>query len=473
MNKSSAKRVPWTLLSLPFLLLILCPHNPATQEFTTPFWQRAITDENSFDIFTGKKYFENLTKKTLNDSNLKIENAKFLPVIVDGAIQYCYYFDFEFDDGYAIFDDEKIYKRVSYGDYPWIYDHDIYYDLEGGFLAYDEETCSFLKVDETTGKTLGETYNADISETAYDNVDGEIKTAELQNYVSTVHPEWALAKTVLMTDYVKMSMSINSFYTNCYYYDGIWQGSWYTEGNCAPNAMTSFLYNLPTAKSPSGTRYNYCSNLLSGRTVTNRYEYFSKHLDTFSDLLSDNIYLLDENGNYKLECDSIPQDGRSTEWKLKESNNATWGKSTDLYWQVRSESIKRGFDPRFGLNMIKNTEEILETILNSYYDYDVDIYRTNISGEVASSIVFGIPVVISTRGSLVYGNHGMTIYGYKRYEFAEITNGSSITKSAYMWLVDDGWRGSIANEPRWFDPNRGSVNNYFCTKRNSLTWEGC
>lgn len=162
-----------------------------------PFWQRAITDENSFDIFTGKKYFENLTKKTLNDSDLKIENAKFLPVIVDGTIQYCYYFDFEFDDGYAIFDDEKIYKRVSYGDYPWIYDHDIYYDLEGWFLAYDEEACSFLKVDETTGKTLGETYNADISETAYDNVDGEIKTAELQNYVSTVHPEWHWPKLFL------------------------------------------------------------------------------------------------------------------------------------------------------------------------------------------------------------------------------------------------------------------------------------
>lgn len=67
----------------------------------------------------------------------------------------------------------------------------------------------------------------------------------------------------------------------------------------------------------------------------------------------------------------------------------------------------------------------------------------------------------------------MTIYGYKRYEFAEIVNGSSITKSAYMWLVDDGWKGSITNEARWFDPNRGSVNNYFCAKRNSLTWEGC
>ncbi len=123
--------------------------------------------------------------------------------------------------------------------------------------------------------------------------------------------------------------------------------------------------------------------------------------------------------------------------------------------------------------MYNHSEAVLETILNSYYGHSANIYRTEVLLDITSNIVYGIPVVVSTNGSLSYGNHGMVVYGYKRYTYNETVNGASVTKSAYMLLVDDGWTSDGSPEQRRFDPNRTSINRFFCTDRNSLTWPGC
>ncbi len=473
MKKAVSKRIPWVLFSTTFLSFLLCPTRFQEDEAVSLENQKSISDKNSFDVHTGQRYFEHLFGSSLADSNIRIEKSKFIPTIVDGSVKYCYYFDFEDDRGYAIFDDEKIYRFVTEGDFPWIFSTDVYYGSEGGFLYYNTESDSFQKVDDETGEVLNDEYDVVFSTSGYSEIDGCITSANLTSYVASVHPNWSLAKTVLMTNYYKWSMDTNSFYEQSYTYsDGSGGGNWYTEGNCAPNSMMSYLYNLPTVIAPGGGKYHYCENLISGRHVTPRYAIFSSYSDAFSYLLSNNTYILDENENYQTSG-STNLKKVSVRWRLKETTERVWSHSNDLYWQVRTESIKRGFDPRFGFYMYNYSEEVLETILNTYYGYNADLYRTNLSDNVVFNITFGIPVVIATNGSLTYGNHGMSIYGYKRYEYQEIVNGSSVTKSAYMWLVDDGWDSDGSTDQRWFDPNRGSTNNYFCTNRYSLKWSSC
>ncbi len=467
-----SKKMPWALLSMPMLLLMLCPACSSATFEIPELRQKAIADKNVFSIPAGKGYLESHLNSTLAERGLGIQRAKFVPTIVDGYVRYCYYFDFEDDNGYAVFDDEGLYRFVKGGDFPWIFERDVYYDLEGGFLAYDDQVDCLRKVDDLTGNTLDDIYPVCLQKSAYSSIDGCIKSAELSSYIAAVHPTWTLAYTTIMQDYSKRRMNTNSYYyQEKLFEDGNPEGS-YSEGNCGPNAMYSFLYNLPTVSSPSGTNYQYCNNLINGRRVTPRRQYFLDGLDVFSDALSDNVYYLDENGNYQTSPAPSPKINR-VHWHLQPSNMPVWSRSDDLYWQVRAESIERGYDPRYGFSMYDHSEAVLETILNSYYGHSANIYRTEVLLDITSNIVYGIPVVMSTNGSLSYSNHGMVVYGYKRYTYNETVNGASVTKSAYMLLVDDGWAPDGDPNQRWFDPNRTSINRFFCTDRNSLTWPSC
>ena len=467
MKRQHRKRMPWAIFSVSFLLFLLLPARHEGEKAPLEERQQAICEADSFDVRKGREYYEKLFGSSLDGLGLEIERARLLPVVVDGEANYCYCFDFEGDRGYAVFDDEKAYRVASEGDCPWLFGENVYYDLEGGFLHYSDETGSFRRIDEATGEDTGEALCEEFL-TGSSAEDGQITAAQLPGYVASVHPSWSLAATVVMGNYVKRSQFTNSFYQQLIVYSS-GRVSLSSEGNCAPNAMSSYLYNLPTATAPSGSSYHYCPDLNNGKSVTSRYAYFSSHLDTFSDELSDNVYYLDDNGNYL----SSGTSSTSVHWTLRSQSSNTWTSSDDLYWQVRAESIERGFDPRDGFYMVDNGEAVMETVLSSYYGYDVDIYRTELASNVAPNIVFGIPVVVSARGSSTYGSHAMSIYGYKRYEYQTTINGSSVTQSAYIWLVDDGWEPHGSSEQRWYDPNRGTTNRYFCTDRNSLTWTGC
>ena len=153
--------------------------------------------------------------------------------------------------------------------------------MEGGFLAYDDQADCLRKVDDLTGNTLDDIYPVCLQKSAYSSIDGCIKSAELSSYIAAVHPTWTLAYTTIMQDYSKRRMNTNSYYyQEKLFEDGNPEGS-YSEGNCGPNAMYSFLYNLPTVSSPSGTNYQYCNNLINGRRVTPRRQYFLDGLDFF------------------------------------------------------------------------------------------------------------------------------------------------------------------------------------------------
>lgn len=465
MKRFLHKIIPWALLSPSCLLLAL---SSMLAQSSTPLLlakENSIADGNSFDVLAGKDYLEKHFGASLDSLGLTIEKSKFLPTVIDGSINYCYCFDFNGDKGYAVFDDEKIYQLVKEGDYPWLFNDDVYYDLEGGFLHYDQDADIFKRIDCNTGEITNDDCIIDFSEGNYDDVDGRLTAANLPSYMASVHPGWSLTNTVVITNYSKRRQFTNSFYRQCYLYEDGSSSGWCSEGNCAPNAMYSYLYNLPTAVSPIGAGYNYCVNLNNGKNVTQRRSVFTSYSDSFSYLLSDNTYAIDD--------DSGTPRKTSIQWELQPSYKEVWDLSDDLYWQVRTEAIRHGFDPRFGFYMRTYSEMVLETILNTYYGYDVDIFGTSVMENVFTDILFGIPVVFSTNGSKTYSNHGMAIYGYKRYEYQVIVDGVSTTKSAHIWLVDDGWDPQGSSEEKWFDPNRDSDNFYFCTDRNSLTWAGC
>lgn len=433
------------------------------------------TYDNILDVDFNKT--DEILSGLIGDNYPEIEFVRPIVTLFNGTKEYCYYVDFIDSNGYVIFDDENIYDSKSSGDFEILKNRNIEYSSSDGFVIYNENTKLYNLIDINSGENIDENICCTSITSSYSSVDGSILTSDLTNYISSVHPDWTLEDTKIIDNFSKRSMFTTSLYVDTQIYDD-GSSSSYTEGNCGPNSMYSYLYNLPTVISPSGIDYQYNQNLLNGRNIVNKTDYFKNKYDYFYAQLYDNYYDVDENGNYLSTSTgtSTPKLKRH-HWTQKSIYDSSISNMTDLYWNVRTESIKKGFDPRFGLNMYDYSERIIEDVASCYYDYNIDIVRTDTVANVLSNISYGIPVVVAAGNSMTYNNHGMVIYGYKKYSY-EVTSGwwlweNTETKYAYLWLVDDGWEIDNDSTQKWYDPNRGSSNTYFCTNRNSLTWPTC
>lgn len=433
------------------------------------------TYNNILDVDINKT--DEILSSLIGNNYPEIEYVRPIAALFNGTKEYCYYVDFIDNNGYVIFDEENIYDSKSLGDYEILKNENIEYSSSDGFVIYDENTELYNLIDINLGEIIDENIYYTSSSSSYSSVDGSILDSDLTNYISSVHPDWTLEDTKIIDNFSKRSMNTTSVYVDTHIYDDGSTSS-YSEGNCGPNAMYSYLYNLPTVTSPSGINYQYNQNLLNGRNTVSKADYFKNKYDYFYAQLHDNYYDVDENENYLSTSTgtSTPQ-LKQHHWTQKSIYDSSISKMTDLYWNVRTESIKKGFDPRFGLNMYDYSEGIIEDVASYYYNYNIDIVRTDTVTNVLSNISYGIPVVVAAGNSLTYHSHGMVIYGYKKYSY-EVTSGwwlweKTETKYAYLWLVDEGWESDNASTQKWYDPNRGASNTYFCTNRNSLTWPTC
>lgn len=425
--------------------------------------QTTFPRESQFDYDEGKGFLEHHLRKKLESINIITEDASFISVIADGEVSLSYYFDFAGDTGFAIFDEPSLYRIETQGDYPWIKDDNVYFSLSDGFLRYDTESGIFNVIDIKTGKNTKQIYLPTLNVNSSNGNDGQLSDAGLPSYISNEHPGWELEKTEILSRYVKSYQDTNSFYEQEVKNKATGDTQTLTEGNCALNATHSFLYNLPSLTPPNDSViYGYTPNLKKGRNVTNRFNYFENKQDYFSTILDGKTFY----------------DSESTiTWKHRESSSITWTRSDDLYWNIRTESIKKGYDPRSGFDMNSNSEYIIETVTKKYYDHDIDVYKTTNNDSVVSNIQEAIPVVVAVSGSKTYGNHGMCIYGYKKYKYTEtktvFLTTTTTTTYHYVWLVDDGWYRKDGGDRSWFDPSKSKSVSFFCSKQKSLFWPKC
>lgn len=375
---------------------------------------------------------------------------------------------FNNNGGYVIFDNDKMYS-TDVGNFEYLISTNYVTNNSGEILFLDENGHTYL-VESTSGNLLSYGNNsADIN--IYDNVDGGIRDNVFNDYMSEQHPSWSLVETRQLGNYQRNTQFATSFYWLKKTFKNGDVRYWYSEGNCAVNAMSNYFLNLPYVTTPSGRKINYNERFSVGNVLNNRYSIFSSMSDVFSYQYTDNDYPVNEASTGKSDSEICINE----HYQLRLLSSKYRSKDKDTYWFVRTESIKKGFDPANGFVTRSYGEYVMEKVANDYFSTNLDVYYTTSFSDVISNLNSGIPVVFSAQGSKYYGNHGMVIYGYKKYKYEETKLGFlwipyTVTNYSYMWLVDDNWS---SGDSTWYDSSKSTNNVFLCTERSSLLWPSC
>lgn len=423
-----------------------------------------------------KKFLNLFPNKSIDDFNFKrINYAKSIEVVNHHQNEYAIYLDFDGDNGYAIFDDEKIYLYEEKGDLSFVEENaNVKYSFADGFVAQDESGRFISFNNELESNYSLNSSSSTSSSIDWTKIDGNLyDTTSLSSrhtideYMSSKYPNYTFEEERHLYEYVVSGMSDTCQYNiSKYYANDILQGV-YSEENCAINAMYSYFNNLSTVKSYYGYNYGYNCNFDNGK-------YKIDISDAFTSVDASDVFI-HKYYDYTYEINEVDENGKEIiKARIKPRRKYELQNMNKLYWDIRNESVVYGYNPIGGFNMHNYSEHVMETIaeLYGYSTYDVNV-STSLE-DVLNNLYYGIPVVIATNNSKTYGNHGMTIYGYRKYSY-EVTKFLWIkeTKYAYIWCVDDGWSVTGNTNKKWFDPNCESNSIYFITNRNTLLWPTC
>lgn len=457
-------------LSVTFLCALLAGQTVKSHLCAEPSFDHAQADstyspEVEFDIETAK-----LTLARLTSNPVDADGGRMIRVIADRSDEYCYLLDFIGDQGFAVFDDDTIYAKAEEGDFPLLYDESVVLGTSSGFLKETEEgSQNYYRVDIKDGAALTEgLYEIDPFDrsTNWTDKDGELSSNDITSYLSSEHPDWTLGWESLLSNFTYFNQRTTSYYIVEYHTENhTYKTSWLGEGNCAPNAIFTYLYNLPTAKDQTGVAPKGLDSLLNGRQRKNVFNIFAAGQDALYDDFANNTYKQPWYSNETVFFNPPGQKLRYYDetWKLDSLSKDIFANTPHLYWQVRDYAIDHGYTPKDGYQTTKYGEDTIEYV-SGLYDVTLDIQTTKNIESAISNIMNGIPVVMSVSQSKTYGNHAMTITGYRRY-----FKNDDRSKSYYLLRVADNW----ATTPRWFDPYKAKSITYYVTNQNSLEWPEC
>ena len=421
--------------------------------------------EIEFNLETAKSTFGRLT-----DGAVEAEGGRMIRVIADRSDEYCYLLDLVGNQGFAIFDDDTVYAKAEEGDFPLLYDESIVLGTSSGFLKETEEGSQiYYKIDIEDGSALTDDYYEIESfdrSANWANEDGEIAGSEIASYLASEHPDWTLGWESLLSNFTYFKQSDTSYYIVEYHSENYtYTSDWFSEGNCAPNAIFTYLYNLPTTKGQTGTAPEGLDSLLNGRQLKNVFNIFYSGQDVLYDDFANNTYKQPWYSNKTVYFKTPAQELRYYDetWKLDSLGKDIFANTPHLYWQVRDYAIDHGYTPKDGYLTTKYGEGTIEYVAN-LYNVKLDIQKTDNIESAITNIMNGIPVVISVVESKTYKNHAMVITGYRRY-----FKNNDQSKSYYLFRVADNW----ATTPRWFDPYKAKSITYYATNQNSLEWPEC
>lgn len=410
--------------------------------------------------------------RTIEEYNFTyVEFAKNIEIVSYDERQYAIYLDFDGNNGYTIIDDDNIYLFEPFGDLPSLREgNDVKFSLHSGFVFENE--YNYAQLD--SRKEISSTNSSGVSWNDIDGamVDTVIDSGQytINEYMANKYPTYTLEEEKYLRNYKVSKMGDNSQFVEKRSYvdeDGNEIRSiYYSEGNCTINSMYSYFYNLPKVLSFNNTLNSFNENFNNGNIEINVSDYFKDGTN------EDTLYT-----RYKNFSEDINQIINGEEYNkkyivAKKENELT--KISKLYWDIRQEAVKYGYDPLSGFDTGSYAKNVMENVAEIYGYSNFTVNVSLALDEVLDNLHSGIPVVMATGGSKTYSGHGMTIYGYRKYSY-EVTKFLWIkeTKYAYIWCLDDGWSTTGTTNKKWFDPNCGSSNCYIVTTVSSLVFPSC
>lgn len=324
------------------------------------------------------------------------------------------YLDFDEDNGYMLISQNFVlYEFEPSGDLPYLKEQEfVFYTAYDKFLYYNEITETYerftnINTDEEL-YTLADTYvvnpiisSADGQPT--DSGDGAIY--DIDAYVASMYPNYKYVSRKIIPDY----QWVYQWDTSVYQSD---EGS---EGNCVINATYSMMNDWHRKGIvnglPTGT-IDYRFDVLNDRL----YSEFGANTNTAGLSMSYNLTASDS-------------------WRTNDESRPS--RLPRLYMELREYAIDYGYKPEGGFAF----KYVINMAQNVAKDH-------NISLSVKQSSSFNTPkdrlnnnraCAISVIGSSRYHNHAMGLYGYVEYNYTSGWWIFSSTKTAYFYIVDDGY----------------------------------
>lgn len=426
-------------------LMLLCSGNAVLH--TENDQQNNVVDfmNNNFDTFIAK-YNETHSEK-LEASKIK----RSVPIDSPFAEQ-VYFIDF--DNGYMVVSDDYNIYEMNNNDLAFEDDiftsKNVYYDgtsfyLDGiEFGVYDDGALLDGKDSAAISAIAFSTYASDTNEFASD--DGKLSEDKISSYISSYYPDY----NIVDSSYIDNYQYIYQFDTSVYLpYTST--GSYSSEGNCVINSTFSMLYNM--AKKDWDRDFLYNDSYIDySENITQDSHYYLLNL-------TDQEYKLnDRRGRI-----GYPYTGYNCLENMSQ-----------LYLRLREEAIGYGYNETKGMTF-GYAENMAETV-EKWYGYITDFYRTNDYNNMKDLVDSNIPCLVSSSGSLTYGNHAMAVRGYIKLEKTSGWRIFTSTDTKWLLAVDDGHSYKISegkDKDYFYDPNRAGGATFICANKSTLDYSTC
>lgn len=342
----------------------------------------------------------------------KIEGYSLIQILDNDS--YGIYLDFDGDNGYLLTSFSfHLYELKTKGDLQYLKNVSMaYYHTMDGFLYNDgKQYQKYEQIEAPKGN-----YGADGQ---VDNDDGLIY--DLPAYVADRYSKYNLEKSCKLVgdNHMCTKQMSTSYYIHYVSTDGGYNYDYYSEGNCAPNA----IFNMMNA-------WQFKNKMPNLPSEDDR--------EKFDKIMSDH-------GQYAAYGTGQPGVGIDSYWTV---NPYALHNMYALYAHIREYAYRYyGYTPEIGLSL----EDCMKVInwISYYYGYTIEALTTDNFANVQSFLDNENAVFVGVNNSSTYGNHAMCTLGYSKYSY---TSGWWIfaeTHVKYFLLVDDGHHDG----PLYFDPN--------------------
>lgn len=388
-----------------------------------------------------------------NDNKLfanYIEYSKNVYIIEDEI--YGIYLDFDEMNGYAVISNEyNIYELNTDGDLAELREFDeLIYSSVDGFVYFDDNNiCQRVYVDEVDGFNYSPyVYSSfsDKSSSPYPGQskagDGEIDSTLISDYVTARYSNYTyVTKKEDLSSTFDYSRQVNTSYyikKSCDEY-GVDLDYYYTsEGNCAINTMFNLMRNWAKNSKISGVTYTSTADIRTSITTDPLYSKYGKYTVVATTTTASTKSTMSSGGT------------TTTEYHYWRPNyDSALKVMPTLYSNIRAYAIsKYGFTPESGF-YASDVPNTLEYVAKNSYSTSISVSYTSTVSTAISSIDSGKAVYLSLNNSSTYGNHGVSLIGYRKYSYKSGWWIFSSTKYAYFYQIADGWNDAA----QYFDPN--------------------
>lgn len=410
-----------------------------------------------------------------SDDKISVDKIDNIYDVFDADGNHLYYVDF-FECGGGMVVDERwnVYCLRTRGQYNELKDFDgqIFFDKDDGILfgKANGNTVCFQNYDDEDKMSFECS-----SPIVNSGTDSSGHIFDVDAYVSAAHSDYSYENAFyLVGNYYKSSQFNTSvFYKYSYNSSNVVTGL-DSEGNCTLNATYSSMLNA--------ARHGWNANVLNlGTTTFNSTTILSDRLISTCGPYGTNVYRTENNVT-----------------KIIPINQYRWGIKPDyyfnnsfdiptLYWHIRERAIDLSYVCDSFSTGGNNVQDLYR---HAYHQAGYNYPTVLNDGSACDNVIFNIknnsiPGMVCTYGSTVYGNHSMSVYGYKTYSVTKQILWFTEKYYKYLFLVDDGHTdtgflpvsdsailsGNLLNNPnyttqqkqkvRWYDHTCATSNVYY------------